>query len=195
MRQLVALFAAIFIASCAFDSEQPLFGADEAVVPIRDGAVFQWRPYPVEDEQLVVRFTRVGAGYELLPVGRGDERPMRVQFFSIVQTHDDDYIAQIDITGEGRGMAYAFLLPWGDDRYRVIYTPRAFGEQESALCVAAAFGGCTFRSAEDARDYFLTVLYPAWRSGQTPDRFIDIGPEGSALDMPLPTPSGKPTRQ
>lgn len=193
MRQVVALFAAIALASCAFDSEQPLFGAEDALYPIRDGAVFQWRPYPA-DEKLSVRFSRVGTGYEIRPVGRDDERPMQVLFTDIVQTDEDDYIAQIDLSGEGRGMAYAFLLPWGDDRYRVIYTPRAFGEGESALCVAAAFGGCTFRSAEDARNYFLTVLYPAWRSGQIPERFIDIGPEGSALNMPLPGPPGKPTR-
>lgn len=193
MRQVAALCAAIVLASCTFDSEQPLFTTEDAVYPIEDGAVFNWRPYP-DHEDLVVRFTRVGAGYEMRPVGDDNERPMRVQFVSIVQTHDDDYIAQLDFTGEGRGMAYAFLFPWGDDRYRVIYEPRAFGDRESQLCVASSFGACTFRSAEDARAYFLTVLYPAWRSGQIPERFIDIGPEGGALP-PRPTPSGKPTPQ
>lgn len=195
MRQVAALCAAIVLASCTFDSEHPLFTAEDAVYPIQDGAVFNWRPYP-DDEDLVVRFTRMGAGYEMQPVGHDDERPMRVQFVAIVQTHDDDYIAQVDFTGEGRGMAYAFLLPWGDDRYRVIYEPRAFGERKSRFCMASSFGGCTFRSADDARAYFLTVLYPAWRSGQTPERFIDIGPEGSVIPLPpRPAPSGRPTQQ
>jgi hypothetical protein len=197
MRGAGILLAAFALASCAFGSEEPLFGAEDAVAPFADGAAFHWLPHP-DDERLIVRFSRVGNGYEVIPVNRPDERPMRILFVSIVETHEDDYIGQIELEADGRGRAYAFLWPMGDDRYRIVYEPRAFAENgENAapqLCAPASYGGCTFHSAEDVRAYYRNVLYPAFRSGQTPERYLDMI-SADAEAMPQPAPPGKPTRK
>lgn len=190
MKRAGVLLAALALASCAFGSETPLFRANEAAFPIRDGGYYEWLPHP-DDDSMVVRFVRAGAAYEARQVGEPDQSPMRILFTPVIETRDDDYIAQVDLNGEGRGVAYAFLWPIGDDRYRVVYEPRAFDmEGENAapeLCAPAQYGGCTFASAQDVRAYFLRVLYPALSSGQTPERYLDIEP------IDAPTPPRKPS--
>lgn len=198
MRRAGFICGALLLASCAFGSERALFGASDAVYPIADGAVYRWRAYP-ESEDLVVRFTRRGAGYEAMPLSRDDDRPMQIVFAPIPETQEDDYIAQVDVRGEGEGLLYAFLWPLGGDRYRVIADPRGFDENGDTaapnLCAHASYGSCTFASAENARAFFRQVLYPAFRRGQTPREFIDIAPEGADLPpAPVPTPSKKSTK-
>lgn len=197
MRRAGVLIAAFALASCTFSSERPLFGAEDAVTPIADGAIYHWIPHP-DDERLIVRFVRVGNGYEVRPLNEPAERPMRILFASIIETHEDDYVAQVELDDDG-SMAYAFLWLRGDDRYRVVYEPRAFAEDgENAapeLCAPAQYGGCTFRTAADARAYYMRVLYPAFRRWQTPERYLDIIPADGATGTPQPDPLGKPTRK
>jgi len=191
------ILGALLLASCAFSSETPLFSAEDAFHPISDGATYNWRAYP-DDEELIVRFERVGAEYVVTPVSGASERPMRMLLTDIRATHEDDYIAQVDISGENSSRAYAFLWPFGDDRYRVIIAPRTLAEDAHAgaedLCRPASYGACEFRSGDDVRAYYLRVLYPALQSGQTPRQFIDIGPVGGEPLPPLPaeTQPGKP---
>jgi hypothetical protein len=65
MRFAAALFAALAVASCAFDSEEALFSANEAVFPFETGAAYNWRPSGEGEEPLIVRFQRAGVHYEL----------------------------------------------------------------------------------------------------------------------------------
>ncbi|MBC8105488.1 MAG: hypothetical protein H7Z14_02765 [Anaerolineae bacterium] len=180
MRSVAALLAALLLASCTFSSERPLFAEEDAVTPIADGAVYDWKPSGEEDDDVVVRFVRVGARYEVRPVN-DPSASMRVQFVSVIDTHDDDYIVQVNLeTADGGGVAYAFLWPIGDDRYRVLIQPSAFDANGAApsseYCTPAAYGGCSFRSSDDVRSYYLEVLYPAFQSGHIPARYIDMSP-------------------
>lgn len=195
-----SLFAALALASCAFGAERPLFDAGDAVFPITDGALYDWRPHP-EDEEFVVRFRRAGDHYVLDRIDESEETPMRVLFVSIIQTHDDDLIAQIHLEeGQRDAVAYAFLWPLGDDRYRVFFEPRGLNASDDApaeagrYCMAASYGGCTFKDADAVRDYYLNVLYPAFASGHIPARYLSISPV-DANATPAPTPPRKPRPQ
>lgn len=195
MKRAGTLIAALLLASCAFSSERPLFEGAAFVTPLPEG-VYSWRPHP-EDETLRVSFRREGDGYVMAPVDRPDERPIRARMVSIIETHDDDYIAEVDLA-DGDGVAYAFLWPLGDDRYRVVIDPRAFDEGGADvsldLCKPETFGGCTFTSVADVRAYYLRQLYPALSGGQTPRRYLDIAPvDGDVPLPPVPTLPRKPT--
>lgn len=177
-----AVVAALALASCAFSSERPLFADGEAVAPFADGALYDWRPSNEADEQIVVRFTRLGAGYEIHPVARNGERPMQALFIEIPETPERDYIAQVLIDPEDReGFVYAFLWPIGEDRYRAFSQPTAFDEggklhRVEGYCTPAQYGACTFTRGEDVRRYYLDVLYPAFRSGHIPASYLDLTP-------------------
>ncbi len=180
------MLAALLLASCTFGSERSLFGDSDAVTPIPDGAVYDWTPRGENDDNVILRFVRVGLRYELQEVGGDEEAPLRVMFASVIETHDDDYIAQVFLEdADGGGVAYAFLWPMGDDRYRVFLQPGSFDADGAApaiagYCTPAAYGGCTFQSREDVRRYYLEVLYPAFRSGHIPARYIDLTPAANA---------------
>jgi len=197
MKRAGILIAALLLASCAFSADRPLLDGEHIATPLPEGA-YEWRPYPPEEETLRVTFRRVGEGYELLPVDRPGERPIRVRMTDVIETHDDDYIAEIDLA-EGRGSAYAFLWPFGDDRYRVVFEPRAFSERgETAapdLCSPVTFGGCHFTSLENLRAYYLREIYPAMRDGGVPAHYIDIAPVDGDVPLPPVRPPTKPRPQ
>ena len=186
MRAFVVLLAALVVASCAFESDRPLFGPEGAVTPIQDGAVFDWRTS--DGEALRVRFVRSGNGYQFSDLTRPNEAPMQVQFAPVIETRDDDYIAQVALeTSDGDGYAYAFLWPRGDGRYRVIVQPGAFGAasgEGAQYCTPAAYGACTFTSVEQIRRYYREVLYPQLASGHMPARYLDLTPVADGEGKP-----------
>lgn len=193
MRWRGALIAAFALASCAFGSERPLFSSVDAVFPFADGALYDWRPHPA-DEEFVVRFRRVGDRYELVRLDEAEEEPMRVLFAPIAQTREDDYVAQLNLhrQPDNDAAAYAFLWPLGEGRYRVFFEPGALdGSRDlpsdaDRYCTPAQYNGCTFQSAEAVRDYYLNVLYPAFSSGQIPARYLSITPGAGDASPPRP---------
>jgi hypothetical protein len=192
MRFAAALFAALAVASCAFDSEEALFSANEAVFPFETGAAYNWRPSGEGEEPLIVRFQRAGVHYELRVIdAEPDDRAMRALFIPVGETYEDDYIGQVALDGEGRGFAYVFLWPTGEGRFRAILHPGAFDRAEPGsitdYCTPAPYSGCTFRSAADVRRFYLNVLYPAFANGQTPARFLDLA-SASATEAGKPQP-------
>lgn len=191
-RGFAALVTALALASCAFSSERALFADSEGVTPFAGGAVYDWKPSDEPDEDMVVRFTRAGAGYEVRPVDRNDERPMQVLFIEIPETPESDYIAQVVLNPEDRqGFAYAYLWPVGEDRYRAFVQPNAFDAgaalyRTDGYCTPAQYGGCTFMSADDVRRYYRDVLYPAFRSGHIPESYLNLTPAAGAAPARKP---------
>lgn len=185
MKRAGMLIAALLLASCAFSAERALLDGEHIATPLPEGE-YNWRPYP-EDEALRVSFQREGDGYVVTPIDRPGERPLRVRMTDVIETHEDDYIAEVELA-EGRGVAYAFLWPLGDDRYRFVYEPGAFEASDSPaaseFCTPVMLGGCQFTSIENLRSYYLRLVYPAFSTGEGPERHVDIAPVG--VDMPLP---------
>jgi hypothetical protein len=187
-----AVVSALALASCAFSSEQALFADNEGAAPIADGAMYDWKPSNEADEDFVVRFTRVGSGYELRPVGQNGERPMQVLFVDVPETPENDYIAQVIIDADRpEAFAYAYLWPTGADGYRVFAQPSAFGEDGAlyrveGYCTPASYSACTFTRADDVRRYYRDVLYPAFRSGHIPASYLTLTPAAGAAPARKP---------
>jgi hypothetical protein len=180
--RLGAFLAALVLAGCAFSSEHALFAIEEGMAPIADGALYDWRPSDETDEDIVVRFKREGAWYQLEHVGDSGERPIRVLFVGIPETPQNDYIAQVVFDPESQsGFVYAFLWPVGEGGFRVFIQPTAFDDrgelhEVEGYCAPGSYGACAFNSAEDLRRYYRNALYPAFRSGHTPARYLDLTP-------------------
>jgi hypothetical protein len=187
-----AVIAALALASCAFSSERALFADSDGVAPIADGAMYDWQPSNEADEDFVVRFTSVGAAYELRPVGQNSERPMQVLFVDVPQTPENDYVAQVIIDADRpEAFAYAYLWPTGADGFRVFAQPSAFDEDGElhgveGYCTPASYSACTFTRGEDVLRYYRDVLYPAFRSGHIPASYLNLTPAAG------PAPARKP---
>ncbi len=177
-RALALLMAYLALAACAFSSEAPLFAESESAAPIADGAVFDWRENP-EGESVVVSFHRVGAGYELRPVSKPDEEPMRgILFIPVTQTPVEDFIVQIQFKPDETAATYAFLWRVGD-RYRMIVAPpdELEANASSPFCKQRQMGECGFVAAADVRAYYERVLYPVFVTGAaTPENFLELTP-------------------
>jgi hypothetical protein len=175
---LAAAVAALFLAGC-FTSEKALFDEDDAVVPIADGGLYELRSSSKPRKAQTVRITRIGRAYAWDVISSDDNVRMRVMLVSIIQTPDDDYIAQISIDGgTGDGFAYAFLWPLGDDRYRIFLQSDRLDETGKATfdrCGELLFG-CSFDSADDLRSHYLEVLYPMFSRGRWTPNYTDMRP-------------------
>lgn len=187
-----AVAAGLVLASCAFSSEQALFADGEGVTPFADGAVYDWKPSDEPDEDMVVRFARVGTGYEIHPVDRSGERPMQALFIDIPETPERDYIVQVLIDPDDReGFAYVYMWSVGEGRYRAFIQPNAFDDSGElhgvqGYCTPAQYSGCSFTRAEDVRRYYRDVLYPSFRSGHTPARYLDLTPAAGTAPVRKP---------
>jgi hypothetical protein len=181
MRALAAMLAALFLAGC-FYSTKALFGDNDAVIPIRDGAIYELRSPEKDAPPQRVRFTRVGNSYEMSYIGASKAPPWRVTFASIIQTHDDDYIAQISVGAASGGFFYWFLWPLGDDRYLIVEQSERFdeaGKQTFDRC-AELIAGCEFDSAEQLREHYLDLLHPILSSGRRLATYTEMIPVEAA---------------
>ena len=185
---LAATLASLTLAGC-FSSERALFSDQDAVVPITEGAIYEWRSNKPTERPQLVRFSRVGHGYVLRSATGDDDAPMQLLFASVIQTHDDDDIAQVDMDGEAsKGFVYRFLWPLGDDRYRILTQSdrlNGAGRPTFDRC-AESFSGCSFDSADDLRRHYLDVLYPILSKGRRPATYVDMIPV---------EPTAAPTRE
>lgn len=182
MGRFGVLLTALALAACAFSSERALFAEQESVAPFADGVLYEWRPSDETDEDLIVRFKHDGAWYQVENLGDAGERPIRALFVSVPETPEDDYIAQVVFDPETQsGFAYAFLWPVGGGEFRAFVQPNSFDESGAlrgveGYCTPAAYGACAFDSADDLRGYYRDVLYPAFRNGHRPARYLDLTP-------------------
>lgn len=179
MRTLAAMLAALTLAGC-FSSEEALFGEDDGVAPITDGAIYEWRPSEQNGpHEAVVRFVRVDGGYELRAMKGDDSIGMRVMLSSISETRADDYIAQVEMGGESNGgFLYWFLWPLEGGGYEILTQAVAFddtGQPTFDRC-AEQLSGCRFDSADELRKHYLDVVYPLFASGRRPASYVDMIP-------------------
>lgn len=176
MKRLAALLFAAALGACAFWADRALFDENDAAQPIADGARFAWIENGAMQDR--VSYRRVGAGYEVAPVGENDDPPMRVWFFTVNETPEEDYIAQVAMRQGESERFYAFMWRTAEG-YRLIAGPRALedaGGQEalSRRCSARPSGECRFDRADDVVALYREAVYPAFVLGDaTPSDYVD----------------------
>jgi hypothetical protein len=184
---------ALLLASCAFSSEAPLFGDNEAAHPIADGGRFIWRDSD-ERETHDVTFRRTGESYSLNETGRTTGDDMNVMFVPVRSTPEDDYIAQIRLSN-GDGIAYAFM--WHEhDGYRAFASPGGLRDDDGAnqpmarVCEVRSYNECRFHKRGDVLAYYREILYPGFVHGRgTPASYIELTPYRAAGPAPTEKPS------
>ncbi|MBL8552038.1 MAG: hypothetical protein JNJ73_18775 [Hyphomonadaceae bacterium] len=181
MKRLLILIVACIVSACAFSSEAPLFSGREAALPIRDGAQFAWIEGENRSEQRSLMFRREGRGYVVVPVGRGEDKPMHAMFVAIRGTREEDYVVQTQFDDDA--VAYAFLWRRGDG-YRMIVNLGAFGDKTpdvAGLCEPKSYGECAFTSREAIVRFYRAYVLPAFvRGGAAPAEYMELQPENEA---------------
>src|SRR5262249_49100842 len=135
-------------------SDAPFFTDTDAVQPIADGALYEWRSVGDSEAPFNVVFARAGARYNLIRTDKRDEPMNGVMFVPIPSTPEDDYIVQAQLHADDPSTAYAFM--WRDGRgYRVFLDPRAFNADRQwparahDFCEERGYGECHFRKRDD----------------------------------------------
>lgn len=163
-----------------------MFDLSRAAFPIADGARYDWiEPFP-NGERHDVTFRRVEGGYEMAEFDHPDE-PVRLMFVEIADTPEDDYVAQVNISPESDGFAYAFLWRTGDV-FRVISAPGSVEpgpkplQGGDAFCEWRSYRECHLVSAEDVLALYRAAIYPRFVAGQDlPGRYSELVPHALHL--------------
>jgi hypothetical protein len=175
----LGLGAALLTAACAFWSDQAFFADREAAHPFADGARFVWREAGSEERQTIV-FTRAGAGYVLQSVSEPDEKPIEMMLIPVLETPEQDFIAQVALPNAEGARAYAFLWPAGNG-YRLFAAPSALDELSIAEpilvahCAARPQGECQIGSREGVLAIYLEAVYPTFVTGEAaPSDYMEL---------------------
>lgn len=176
MRRGFIALGVLLLSACSFGSENPLFSESEGVALFGQRQVMRWTEHPSGDIERI-GFVQQGSAYLMAPIG--EEERIRVFFAPIVETPEDDYVAQARIDPEGQGVVYAFA--WRTRAgFRVISTPTSVGEDgaTSPFCTALAYQQCEFKRREDVIGYYRESVYPRFVAGaETPASYVDLTPD------------------
>jgi hypothetical protein len=178
VRKGVIALAVLLLAGCSFGSEEPLFNERDGFALFGDGQTVRMTEHPTGSAE-VMTFVRDGDAYLMSPPG--ETQTMRIFFAPITSTPEEDYIAQLRISREGQGVAYAFVWRYGD-RLRAISAPNGVSETspDSRFCRMLELRQCQFESREDAIGYYRETIYPRFVVGdEAANAYIDLTPEVS----------------